>query len=137
MRAEHLEDSLKVLQNTANTEKDPFDEQAIQSFLTSVVLSRLGKTAESKARLQSDILSHDWAQFKGQLKDNWTLPVAHYEMAVNLWVECGGEEGSRAQLQECSDWVEKVARWESYDLDARYVMRFILPFVRLVTRTPD
>ena len=128
MRPEHFDESLKRLAwsedttSNPNWAKEPLDERAILTFLRAVTVSRLGRINESRSILQKDILSHDWAEFKkGAYADNWTLPVAHYEMAVNCFVECGGEKGSLAELGECSSWLEKAARWESYDLDARYV----------------
>lgn len=125
MRPEHLEESLQILAWNEDTNINPtwtkqaFDEKAILRFLRAVTISRLGKVRESKELLQKEVLLHDWSEFKGHLKDNWTLPVAHYEMAVNIWVDCGGEKGSHTALQECSTWLEKCARWETYDLDAR------------------
>lgn len=125
MRPEHLEESLKRLawneDTTANPTwtKETLDEHAILALLRATVIGRLGRTDEAKEILKREILSHEWVEFKGGLKDNWTLPVAHYEMVVNLWTECGQERGTPEQLQECSDWLEKVAKWESYDLDAR------------------
>ncbi|KAL1306657.1 hypothetical protein AAFC00_005331 [Neodothiora populina] len=122
MRPEDLEHSLAVLHEattTTTTKSESFDEQAILSFLRAVTTSRLSRTAEAKEILRTQLLSHEWAEIRGGHRDNWTLPVAHYEMAVNLWVESGGERASKPDLVVCSEWLEKAARWDSYDLDAR------------------
>lgn len=122
MRPEHLQESLARLAahedptHNPHWAKEGIDEKAILSFLRAVTLSRLGRTAESKQILQQEIQTHDWSEFR---KENWTLPVSYYEYCVNLYVECGGEKGSVAQLTECSTYLEKTAKWESYDLDAR------------------
>lgn len=139
MRPEHLNDSLKALAWSEDEKANPtwsregLDEKAILSVLRASTITRLGRTDEAKRILESEVLCHPWASFKGHLKDTWPLPLAHYEMAVNLWVECKGEDSSLAQMKECSKkveecqkkllecfkWTEKTAAWEGYDLDAR------------------
>ncbi|GAB7350940.1 hypothetical protein MBLNU459_g1447t1 [Dothideomycetes sp. NU459] len=125
MRSEHLETSLARLAWSDDLTLNPgwsqetANEKALLAVLRATTISRLGRTSEAKEILRTDVLSHDAHEFKGGFKDNWILPVAHYEMVVNLWMECGQVQGSRTQLQECSDWLEKAAKWESYDLDAR------------------
>lgn len=59
-------------------------------------------------------------EFKGHLRDDWTCPSAHYEMAVIAWVErdLPGAD-SKAKVADCAAWLGKVAKWESYVLDAR------------------
>ncbi len=70
--------------------------------------------------LQTEVLCHDRALFKGGLKDDWTCPTACYEMSANCWMARDGSlEGDREKVRECEMWLEKVARWESYGLDAR------------------
>ncbi|KAF2145782.1 uncharacterized protein K452DRAFT_284163 [Aplosporella prunicola CBS 121167] len=129
MRPEHLQRSLDALAwstspgNNPHWEKEGLDEHAILSLLKATALRNLKYTAEAKDLLLDQIISHDWQEFKGQFKDNWTCPAAHYEMAANLWQECesgaGAGAGDAQRLKECSVWLEKVARWESYDLDTR------------------
>ncbi|KAK4999655.1 Mitochondrial outer membrane protein iml2 [Elasticomyces elasticus] len=124
MRAEQLEDSLARLawsESAENTTwaREGLDEQSVLWVLKAATLRNLKRTREAKTILRTRIINHEWPEFKGHLKDNWCLPVAHYEMAVNLWIECGGEAGSSEQLMECSEWLEKVAKWESYEMDAR------------------
>lgn len=125
MRPEHLEQSLTMLAwsetavNKAQWEKEGLDEKAIQALLRATCTRNLEKRDEAKAILQKEILGHEWHEFKGGHKDNWTCPVAHYEMAINLWQEQDGGEKDKERLRECSQWLEKVANWESYDLEAR------------------
>jgi len=64
--------------------------------------------------------AYKWEDFKGGFKDNWPAPVARYEMAVNLWQDRGNVTVPDAELlSQCSEWLEAVAKWERFDLDAR------------------
>jgi hypothetical protein len=58
--------------------------------------------------------------FKGNLKDDWTLPSANYEMAVIAWFERDfpGVD-AKAKVAECEEWLHKVSKWETYVLDTR------------------
>jgi len=165
-----LEESLKNLAWSESSEnktwhRESLDEHAILALLRAAVLRSLRRHDEAKELLRSQILRHDRATFKGNLKDDWTCPAAHYEMAANLWMErssCqetplsatsgkqkpsrpgssarsisgtnGIESGlsasekstddtqeahDRQKVQECKEWLEKVAKWEGYELDAR------------------
>lgn len=60
-------------------------------------------------------------EFKGALKDDWTLPAAHYEMAVIAWNEKDLEStDEKAKVLECAQWLEKVQKWgDAYTLDTR------------------
>lgn len=122
MQPHHLEHSLARLDWSTSDEniawkKESLDERAILAVLKATVLRQLDRTEESKALLMEQVIKHPKHDFKGPLKDNWTCPVAHYEMAANLWAESNGED--RLKMQECSRWLEDTARWESYELDAR------------------
>lgn len=151
MSDKHLEDSLKNLEWSEGPEnktwaREGVDEKAILALLKGSILRALRRHDESKKILQSEILCHDRSVFKGHLKDDWTLPTAHYEMASNLWMERhsfqpirgpsngdaarprGDEAEDRkefdkahdnAKVQECKEHIEKVAKWEAFELDAR------------------
>jgi hypothetical protein len=122
MRPKHLEVSMKKLDwstNEANPHwsKEGIDEQSILKLLKAVVLRNLDKREEARVILE-ELVTHSWYDFKGGLKDNWTLPVAHYEMAVTYWKDyC--EDGKTVSLNEAKKWLDKAAGWEAYDLDAR------------------
>lgn len=123
---------------------EPLDEHSILALLRASLLRAQRKHGEAKTILKSEILCHDRALFKGSNKDDWTCPSAHYEMAANIWMErhCyrpfgratsipasdkddqPKDEATRAaederRVQECKEWLEKVYRWETYELDAR------------------
>lgn len=118
----HLEDSLACLSWSEDPARNPLwereglDERAVLSVLRAAILRSLGRYEEAKAILMRDVISHDKALFKGALRDDWTAPTACYEMAVCLWVQGQGEKES---VRECAEWVDKVARWEGYSMDAR------------------
>ena len=102
------------------------DEKAVLAVLRAATLRNLGRWDEAKQTLRSDVLSIDKAELKGGLKDDWTAPSAHYEMGVVCWMQRGeavkeraGAEVEGRWVKECEDWVEKAAKWESYELDAR------------------
>ncbi|KAF2131600.1 hypothetical protein P153DRAFT_312114 [Dothidotthia symphoricarpi CBS 119687] len=131
MRTDHLEVSLKNLawsESTANPhwEKEGLDEKAILVVLRAATLRNMDQTTQAKALLESEVLVHDRALFKGNLKDNWTAPCARYEMAANLWREAdanGSPESHPKLLVQCKDWLEEVSKWEAFDLDARIGMK--------------
>ena len=123
MRPEHLEISLQKLAwstSEANPHwaKETLDEKALLMTLRASILRNLGRRKEAREILQKEVISHPWANFKGGVKDNWTCPVAHYEMAVSYWADYS-ETGDVSELDESSKWLNKVAVWEAYDLDAR------------------
>ena len=96
------------------------DEKAILGFLRGVCYRFSGDLDRSESELQENVLSHDLAQLKAcEHPDVWTLPVAHYELAVLRWTRAGGEDGNREELQKCNDELYKVEHWESYELEAR------------------
>ncbi|KAF2428803.1 hypothetical protein EJ08DRAFT_614705 [Tothia fuscella] len=98
--------------------RETLDEHAILAVLTAAIYRNLGRRAEARSLLEREVLNHEWVEFKGGLKDNWTCPVAHYEMSVDYWNDyC--ESGSKEDLENTSRWLVKCAGWEAYDLDAR------------------
>ncbi|PSN72980.1 hypothetical protein BS50DRAFT_481720 [Corynespora cassiicola Philippines] len=129
MRPEHLEVSLNNLmwsESAANPhwEREGLDEKGVLALLRAATMRSLGDTETAKGVLKEEIVAHDRMQFKGHLKDSWTAPCARYEMAACLWreaEECPEERGE--VLAECRDWLEEVAKWEAYDLDARIGMK--------------
>jgi hypothetical protein len=104
------------------------DERAILSLLRGAVLRNLGRWDEATAALENGVLSMDKAELKGGFKDDWTAPAAHYEMGVICWMRKneqlnGSEKGEAYWVHQCEGWIEKAARWESYELDARIGLR--------------
>lgn len=146
MTREQLEKSLTNLdwsESPANKTwaREGLEEKAILELLRAAVLRSLRRHEEARELLQTHILSQDRNQFKGHLKDDWICPVAHFEMAANLWMErpaytavYGAPESVKKEKTEkkedtssverqkalaCKEYLEKAARWESYELDAR------------------
>ena len=102
------------------------DEKAILSVLRGATFRNLGRWDDAKNAYKSGVLSMDRTELKGGLKDDWTAPAAHYEMGVICWMQrgeaakSGGKETVEEKLvRECESWIEKAAKWESYELDAR------------------
>jgi hypothetical protein len=123
MPSDRLEESLEKLTWSESTGKIPWtedtvDEHAIQAVLKATILRNLGRTEEARDIMEKKILSKDKSMFKGGLKDNWTCPVAHYEMGVNYWFDYH-KSSKQSDLSSCIEWLDKAAAWESYDLDAR------------------
>ncbi|KAK4691270.1 tetratricopeptide repeat protein 39, partial [Lecanoromycetidae sp. Uapishka_2] len=102
------------------------DEHAILSVLRGATYRNLARWDEAKEVLRSGVLGVDRAQLKGALKDDWTAPAAHYEMGVICWMQRGeaarnggGAAVEEKLVRECESWIDKAAKWESYELDAR------------------
>ncbi|KAE8351098.1 hypothetical protein BDV28DRAFT_137830 [Aspergillus coremiiformis] len=144
MTQEQLEESMQKLawsESDANKtwSREGPEEKAILQLLRAAVLRAMRKHDEARKLLKESVLNHDKAVFSGHLKDNWVHPVAHFEMAANLWMErpnyvalhdapateepkAANDEVTpleRQKVQECKEYLEKAARWESYELDAR------------------
>jgi hypothetical protein len=96
---------------------------------------------------------HNRSVFKGPTIDDYTVPAAHYEMAVIAWMEaCSPKRPTLAaaadtapkeeqdgntssdgvqsdrdyrlkKVGECYEWLDKVIKWETFLLDARIGMR--------------
>lgn len=154
--ASHLEQSLLNLSwseaHNPHWATESSDEKAILAMLRAVVLRNLRRHDESKSQLQG-VLSADPTIFKGQFMDDWPAPVAHYEMAVNLWMERAGyiniygtgivsvgvsvggadftsKELSKEEIShdarlvaEAKRFIEKAKGWGAYALDARIGMK--------------
>ncbi|KAK9848974.1 hypothetical protein MYU51_015077 [Penicillium brevicompactum] len=141
MTDQQLEESLTRLEwceseaNKTWSREGP-EEKAILELLRAAVLRSLNRFGEAKETLAANVLNNEKATFKGQLKDNWVLPAAYFEMAANYWMErptyqklhggsektpAGSEntESERKQVRECRECLEHAASWESYELDAR------------------
>ena len=135
MNEAQLEKSLEALAWSEDTSKNPtwpketLDETAILAVLRAAVYRNRGRHTGAMALLQKEILVHDRMEFKGKGKDDWTCPVAHYEMGANLWglrststSKAPDEKETRSDLElvkEAETWVDKAAKWETYELDAR------------------
>lgn len=74
------------------------------------------------------------ALFKGDNRDDWTAPAAHYELAVLAWKEsCDAtcwpkaeaevETYRRDKVVECEKYLDEVRNWEAFVLDARVGMK--------------
>jgi hypothetical protein len=101
-------------------EREPIDERAIHALLKATCLRNLHSLSEAKAILTDSVMCYDLPSLKAcDHADSWPLPVAHYEMAVCWWQEAGGQDGSRGELEKCSESLRQVERWEAFELDAR------------------
>jgi hypothetical protein len=154
MDVENLELSLRNLawSETKDSfwEKEDTDERAILGVLRAVIYRNLRRHEESKSQLRT-VLSLDASSMKGGNMDDWPASVAHYEMAVNLWMERreyikiygtdivtigrGAVDTKRLPpskedvshdaklVREAKTHVEKAKGWEKYSLDARIGMK--------------
>ena len=143
MTREELEMSMSKLawsegEANKNWAKQGPEEQAILDLLRAAVLRALRRHDVAEEILVKRVLNQNPSLFKAHLKDNWVLPVAHFEMAANLWMErpayikehgppfYSSPQPSTAErdleeqkVRECKEHLETVAKWDSYELDAR------------------
>ena len=126
MRSEHIDTSLERLAWSEDATQNEYweieaaDERAILSLLSAACRRFLHQTEDAKKILTNYVFSCDLAQLKAcEHPDPWPLPTGHYEMAVCLWKEAGGEDGDKDLLQKCSEELTKVENWESFELEAR------------------
>ena len=105
--------------------RESVDERAILALLHGATLRNLGRYNDAIAAHRNGVLNVDKAELKGGFKDDWTAPASHYEMGVICWMQ-RGEAAKRGDLKEeerlvreCEGWVDKAAKWEAYELDAR------------------
>lgn len=133
MRAEHLRRSLQSLSYVSESNENPkwqrmaSDERAISAFLRAVSLRHLGELGQARDLLRAHILSHDPLSFKGDLRDSWVCPAAHYEMAVMAWNEWDGSSGDVGKVRQCREHLDTAMKFDKYDLQSRYVFSLHLP----------
>lgn len=128
-----LEANLKRLDWSETTDphwsREGPDEKAILSVLRGANLRNLRRWDEARKVLRSGVLSFDKNELKGHLRDDWTAPAAHYEMGAISWMQRdearqhGKEQEVERLVKECETWVDKAAKWESYELDARFGLK--------------
>ncbi|GAB1739385.1 hypothetical protein NU219Hw_g4346t1 [Hortaea werneckii] len=113
-------DRLDWSEAQSNWQAEPADEKAVLALLKATCFRFLGRVGDAKQSLKDGVLAQDAALIKTcDHADNWPPPVGHYEMAVCLWDEAGGQDGDKQALERCSQELLKVERWESFDLEAR------------------
>ena len=102
----NLEESLRALEWSEDPSNNPtwmnegLDEKSIIAVLRAALFRNLRKHDEAMEILKTQVLNHPKQSFKGTLKDDWTAPVAHYEMGVNLWMlrtQYQNDHGSRLE----------------------------------------
>lgn len=117
------------------------EEKGIYQLLRAAVLRSMRRHEEAKEIIQTSIFTLDRSTFKGRHKDDWVYPVAHFEMAANLWMERptyiaqhGGptsqkqkpddsEHPEKELVRECKENLQKAAHWESYEQEARFGLK--------------
>ncbi|KXL48030.1 hypothetical protein M433DRAFT_64657 [Acidomyces richmondensis BFW] len=123
MDTDRLKMCLDRLEHPASTawQKDAADESATLAVLKAACMRFGGEIDGAKRILSEDVMSrHKWADIKVcESADTWPLPVAHYEMAVCLFEEAGGQDGDANVLRKCSAEIAKVESWETFELEAR------------------
>ena len=132
MEEPHLLESLDRLSWSENTALNPTwsrestDEKAILATLRAATNRNLRRYEDASFNLRHGVLDIDRIELKGGLRDDWTAPAAHYEMGVIFWMQRGdaARAGKSVEVQEelvkdSEIWVDKAAKWESYELDAR------------------
>lgn len=126
MKPQELEMTLRKLDwsgtsphNKIRWATDSLDEHALYGLLRGTCLRHLGRTEEARDIFTSHILQHDKLEFKGGFKENWTPPVAHYEVGCTYWVDYQNT-GDKEYLVEAQKFLDAAKSWDSsYDLEAR------------------
>ncbi|KAK2626572.1 hypothetical protein QTJ16_003747 [Diplocarpon rosae] len=124
-----LQKSMDCLSWTRTSHAEKFegdlDETAIHAVLRACILRNLGKFAEAREVLETEVLNHDKNMFKGSLKDDWTCPSAHYEMAAIAWAEKDFKGvDHKEKVLDCEKWLVKTQKWpDQYVLDSRVSMK--------------
>lgn len=110
-----------------NWNEEAVDEIALLAVLRGSLMRFQGSVAQAKAVFAEQVLCYGPSQLKeGDHPDLWTLPVAHYELAVCLWEEAGRQHGDKAVLKQCDEELLKVSKWGSFDLDAGVELKVTL-----------
>ncbi|KAI1320863.1 breast cancer protein [Xylariaceae sp. FL0255] len=100
------------------------DEEVSKYLFDACLLRNLGKLEEAESLVMA--LINEKSTLKGLTKDEYALPAACYDMAVIAWVKGqndGSQDGVEQRVRDCQHWLDRVAHWESYILDARIGMR--------------
>jgi hypothetical protein len=126
-----LDHTLQKLEWSTTSSKIPWaseaaDEKAIYATLKATILRNLKRTTEARDLMLELVLKKDRNELKGGFKDNWTCPVTHYEMGVSYWVDYLQTGVVENNLTSAQHYLDQAAGWEAYDLDARYVFRFLV-----------
>ena len=139
MDTTQLNDSLAVLAWSEDTTSNPTwtregpDEHAILAVLRGAILRNLHRWDEAKTTLKTGVFNVELAELKGGLRDDWTAPAAHYERGVISWMQRvemaermqrdisdkGAVDEELRYVKDCEAWIDKAAKWEAYELDAR------------------
>ncbi|KAI0892501.1 hypothetical protein F4806DRAFT_232655 [Annulohypoxylon nitens] len=127
-------DRLTAPEEASKKIKEEVDEQASRDVCRAAVERELGNFDSARELLDS-VLAMDKLAFRGANRDDYALPAAHYEMAALAWMEVqkpelrgridedDEEDWLHEKVDECQSWLDKVARWEAFILDARIGMR--------------
>ena len=144
MDSAQLESSLERLRWSEMEENERFwkreekDERAVLAVLRAATMREMGRWEEAESCLREGVLKIDKSELKGGLRDDWTGPCGSYEMGVVCWMRGkrarknkeNGDGNEKKEVvvdgksedewaKECEGWIEKAAKWESYELDAR------------------
>ncbi|KAJ5691262.1 hypothetical protein N7488_011997 [Penicillium malachiteum] len=98
-----------------NWSREGAEEKAILELLRAAVYRSQRRHEEAKTIIKTKVLNHEKSVFKGNLKDDWVLPAAHFEMAANLWMERPNYVSLHVSLEQSSE--DKAAETVSGDND--------------------
>ncbi|KAK6335611.1 Mitochondrial outer membrane protein iml2 [Orbilia brochopaga] len=122
MNQEYIDVSVRVLEwqppNDGGKPKScitELDEKVLLAFMKAVLARHQGDLERSRQILEKEVIPVD----KNLLKaEDWVAPSAQYEMAAVIWAESGIKEAAKI-----TEYLNKCAGWESYELDNRLGVR--------------
>ncbi|ERS95215.1 hypothetical protein HMPREF1624_08426 [Sporothrix schenckii ATCC 58251] len=112
------------------------DESGIGSLCRAALLRALNQGEAAMKVLEEELFVHDRSAFKGPLKDDYVQAAGHYEAAVILYMQANDpalfpsrddvaavDTYRRSRVNESLAELDKVAKWETFVLDARIGMK--------------
>lgn len=109
------------------------DERAASELLQICALRQQGAAGEAakavaaRERLEKFLREYSQSQIKAACTypTDWVMPMAHYELAVLIWITAGKEAASKEELRRCREEIEKCEKLGRFSLEDRLVVKLM------------